>query len=111
MQLKGESTRGLLGAVALGLVAACGGGGGGSGNAPLATQSSPAPFVSGGATPATSTLPASGARAVPTYESIGLYWTPPSGATGCSVLFRKSGDASFRQGVDLWLDPSNNECR
>src|SRR5689334_15094798 len=44
MQLKGESTRGLLGAVALGLVAACGGGGGGSGNAPLATQSSPAPF-------------------------------------------------------------------
>ena len=107
----------LKGAVLLGFLAACGGGGGGGGNAPTATQSSQtATLISGGVTPSTSSLPASGARAVPTYESIGLYWTPPNGsatagASGCSVLFRKSGDASFRQGVDLWLDPSNKECR
>jgi hypothetical protein len=114
MHLKGESTRGLLGAAALSLLAACGGGGGGgagSNSAPTATQFSPGPLISGDVTPATTALPANGARAVATYESIGLYWTPPAGSTGCSVLFRKGGETSFRQGVDLWLDPSNRECR
>jgi len=58
-------------------------------------------------------LPINGARAVPTFQSIGLYWTPPSnpGSDGCSVIFRKTGDASFRQGVNMWYDPANAECR
>ncbi|HEY5898098.1 MAG TPA: hypothetical protein VIV54_11060 [Burkholderiales bacterium] len=50
---------------------------------------------------------------MPTYESIGLYWAPPSdpGSSGCSVIFRKAGDSSFRQGLNLWYDPSKRECR
>src|SRR5204863_3055864 len=58
-------------------------------------------------------LPINGARGVPTFESIGVYWTPPSnaGTAGCPVIFRKSGDASFRQGLNLWYDANNNECR
>jgi hypothetical protein len=50
---------------------------------------------------------------VPTYESIGLYWTPPTrpSSEGCSVIFRRAGDTSFRQGLNLWYDARNNECR
>jgi hypothetical protein len=58
-------------------------------------------------------LPINGASGVPTFESIGLYWKPPTnpGTDGCAVVFRKQGDASFRQGLNMWYDPSNNECR
>ncbi len=114
MRFKGDSTRAWLSVALLGLVAACGGGGGGGGGSSApSTPSQSTTISSGNVTPSTSGLPVNGARAVPTYESIGLYWTPPanSGATGCSVIFRKSGDSSYRQGVDLWLDPSNKECR
>jgi len=54
-----------------------------------------------------------GARAVATYESLGLYWTPATtpSAEGCSVIFRRVGDATFRQGLNLWYDARNNECR
>jgi hypothetical protein len=54
------------------------------------------------------------ARAVPTYESVGLYWTGPLGATptgGCEVRYRKSTDAAWSQGLPLWYDARNNECR
>ena len=56
---------------------------------------------------------AAGVRAVPTYESVGLYWSNPgSGASsGCDVKFRKQGDASWRQGLTMWYDSSSNECR
>ncbi len=52
-------------------------------------------------------------RAVPTYESAGLYWTSPgTGATGgCEVRFRKAGDAAWRPGLVLWFDSRDDECR
>ena len=93
-------------ALLLVVLAACGGGGGG-GSEPVASAPTPV-----GATQ-TGVVSANGARAVPTYESIGLYWMPPSnpGANGCTVSFRKTGDASFRQGLNLWFDPATSECR
>ncbi|HET9578430.1 MAG TPA: Ig-like domain-containing protein [Usitatibacter sp.] len=56
---------------------------------------------------------ATGVRAVPTYESVGLYWSNPgSGASsGCDVKFRKQGDASWRQGLAMWYDPNALECK
>src|SRR5207244_10721109 len=52
-------------------------------------------------------------RAVSTFESIGLYWTPPAnpGAAGCTVQYRKYGDTAWKAGLGLWLDARNNECR
>ena len=54
-----------------------------------------------------------GVRAVPTYESVGLYWSNPgaNSATGCEVKFRAAGETSFRQGLAMWFDARNNECR
>jgi len=54
-----------------------------------------------------------GPRAVATFESLGLYWTPPSdpGAAGCPVRYRKSGDAQWKNGLPLWYDARNRECR
>jgi hypothetical protein len=102
----------LLGALLLAAVTACGGGGGGDGGSAAAPSSSTGTLGSA-ITPSPAAPPSSGARAVPTYESIGLYWTPATnpGADGCSVIFRKSGDASYRQGLNLWYDPANGECR
>jgi hypothetical protein len=58
-------------------------------------------------------LDTSGTRAVPTYESVGLYWSNPgaNAATGCEVKFRKAGDASWTQGLAMWFDARNSECR
>ena len=52
-------------------------------------------------------------RALPTYESVGLYWSNPgaTAAVGCQVKFRKVGDAAYIQGLDMWFDARNNECR
>jgi hypothetical protein len=52
-------------------------------------------------------------RAVPTYESAGLYWTNPgaNAATGCEVKFRKAGDTAWKPGLALWLDARDNQCR
>src|SRR5258708_11237433 len=52
-------------------------------------------------------------RAVATFESIGVYWTPPSdpGVGGCPIQFRKSGDSAWREGLPLWFDSRNRECR
>src|SRR6478672_846238 len=52
-------------------------------------------------------------RAVTTFESIGIYWTPPSnpGPAGCAIQFRKAGDAAWRDGLPLWFDARNGECR
>ena len=41
-------------------------------------------------------LPSTGARAVATYESVGLYWANPGGTAGCDVRFRKSGTSAWR---------------
>src|SRR5205085_12230670 len=97
------------------VLAGCGGGGGGGGGSSQSNSQSSS--GSGGTTSGTITAsasapPSNGARAVPTFESIGLYWTPPSNpGAGCPVIFRKAGDSAWRQGVDMWYDARNNECR
>ena len=49
---------------------------------------------------------------VATFESIGLYWKPPSDpGAGCPVRYRRLGDSSFREGLPLWYDARNRECR
>src|SRR3954464_15848460 len=57
--------------------------------------------------------PAAEPRAVPTFESIGLYLTPASAPAsgGCPVRFRKAGDTAWREGLALWYDARNRECR
>src|SRR5436190_3193753 len=59
------------------------------------------------------TPPPTPPRAVSTFHSIGLYWTPPAnpGAAGCTVQFRKQGDTDWRAGLAMWFDARNNECR
>src|SRR3981081_380170 len=56
---------------------------------------------------------ATGTRAVPTYEAAGLYWSNPgaNATTGCEVKFRKSGDTAWTQGLAMWFDARNSECR
>ncbi|HET7365232.1 MAG TPA: hypothetical protein VFJ70_16815 [Burkholderiales bacterium] len=60
-------------------------------------------------------LPALGAepRVVATFESLGVYWTPPAnpGAGGCPLRFRKSGENAWRAALPLWFDARNRECR
>jgi hypothetical protein len=52
-------------------------------------------------------------RAVPTYESVGLYWSNPAATVsgGCEVRFRRVGDTAWKQGLDMWFDSRGNECR
>ena len=65
------------------------------------------------APPALARPPAVGVRAVPTYESVGLYWAHPTGNSkgGCSVRYRKAGTTAWSEGLDLWYDARNDECR
>src|SRR5688572_4440881 len=56
-------------------------------------------------------LSSSGVSAVPTYESAGIYWNNPGGASGCQIRFRKSSEGAWRQGLDLWYDARNSQCR
>src|SRR4051812_21976314 len=51
--------------------------------------------------------------AVTTFESAGLYWKPPTrpGAEGCAVRYRKNGESAWKQGLPLWYDTRNGECR
>jgi hypothetical protein len=64
-------------------------------------------------TPPTSSLPSTGVRAVPTFHSIGLYWTSPSGAgsSGCNVQYKAAGESAWKKGYAMWYDSRNNECR
>ena len=48
---------------------------------------------------------------MPTYESAGLYWQSPGGSAGCRVRFRAAGEERWREGLDLWYDARNDECR
>jgi len=52
-------------------------------------------------------------RTVATFESLSVYWTPPSnpGASGCPVRFRKRGENAWRDALPLWFDARNGECR
>ena len=52
-------------------------------------------------------------KAVSTFHSIGLYWSPPGGADSnpARVEFRPAGGGAWRQGLDLWFDARNGEYR
>ena len=58
---------------------------------------------------ATTTLP----KAVATFESLGLYWTPPSnpGSAGCTVQYKKISESAWKDGLAMWYDARNRECR
>ncbi len=60
-----------------------------------------------------STPPSTNTRAVATFESLGLYWKPPSnpGAAGCTVQYRKSAESAWKPGLAMWYDSRNAECR
>src|SRR5438105_3274207 len=112
MQRETHSLRYLSRILLLAVLAGCGGGGGGSSQSNSQSSSGSGGTTSGTITASASAPPSNGARAVPTFESIGLYWTPPSNpGGGCPVLFRKLGDSTWRQGLDMWYDPANGECR
>jgi hypothetical protein len=65
----------------------------------------------GAAKAQTSSLPSTGTIAVPTYEAAGLYWQSPGGSNGCEVKFRKTGEAAWSQGLPLWYDARDSQCR
>jgi hypothetical protein len=52
-------------------------------------------------------------KAIPTFESLGLYWTPPSSpASGaCDVRYRTQGAAAWNEALPMWYDARNGECR
>lgn len=52
-------------------------------------------------------------RAVPTFESIGVYWTPPAnpGSAGCTLQYRRQGEATWHDALGMWYDSRNGECR
>lgn len=52
-------------------------------------------------------------KAVATFHSIGLYWSPPDGSAerAGAVRFRPEGAATWRAGHPLWFDPTNGEYR
>ena len=52
-------------------------------------------------------------RAVATFESLGLYWSPGAdpGPAGCVLKFRRAGDAQWRDALAMWYDARDRECR
>ena len=52
-------------------------------------------------------------KAINTFQSIGLYWSPEGGAEDnpARVQFRERGTGAWRQGLDLWFDPRDGEYR
>ncbi|MGH8741104.1 MAG: Ig-like domain-containing protein, partial [Burkholderiales bacterium] len=79
------------------------------------TGSTPPPTDPGdpGTPPPTGGLPSTGTKAVATFESLGVYWTPGTnpGSPGCEVQFRKQGESAWKKGLNLWYDSRNGECR
>ena len=62
--------------------------------------------------PSAQALDSTGVRAVPTYESVGLYWSNPGASSdGCNVQYRKQGETSWHPGLNLWYDSASSECR
>ena len=57
-------------------------------------------------------LDSSGVRAVPTYESVGLYWSNAGASSnGCNVQYRQQGESTWHPGLNLYYDASSGECR
>ncbi|HEV7405502.1 MAG TPA: hypothetical protein VGO11_21335 [Chthoniobacteraceae bacterium] len=63
--------------------------------------------------PTSGTPKSANARAVCTFESIGLYWTPAKGAkeNPCRVQYRVSGEPAWRDALPLWFDERIGEYR
>jgi hypothetical protein len=68
-------------------------------------------FAHGAAHAQTATLPSTNTIAIPTYESVGLYWQSPGGAADCEVKFRKWGDTAWTPGLAMWYDSRDAQCR
>ncbi|MFA6961416.1 MAG: right-handed parallel beta-helix repeat-containing protein [Opitutaceae bacterium] len=51
------------------------------------------------------------ARAVATFQSVGLYWSPGQEPGDCSVSYQKIGDTGWRDGMPLWFDARDGEYR
>lgn len=51
--------------------------------------------------------------AIPTFHSIGLYFSPKSGSEDntCHVQYKIVGERGWKQGQDLWFDARNGEYR
>ena len=59
---------------------------------------------------------AGAARAVPTFESLGVYWPLADQAqqgldAECAIAFRAKGEEAWRDGLPLWYDRDASECR
>ncbi|MDP6922249.1 MAG: T9SS type A sorting domain-containing protein [Lutibacter sp.] len=54
-----------------------------------------------------------GQTAVPTFHSLGIYWSPSGGDTtiACSVDYRKTGNTQWNQVLELWFDTVDQEYR
>jgi hypothetical protein len=54
-----------------------------------------------------------GPRAVPTFECIGLYWSPAGGAKdrACLVRYRAAGEVDWHDGLPLWFDERDGQYR
>jgi len=50
-------------------------------------------------------------RAVPTYEAVGLYWSNPGSVSSCEVKYRAQGDSAWKQGLNMWYDAANGQCK
>ncbi len=50
-------------------------------------------------------------RAVSTFNCIGLYWSPPDGASenACMVKYRQAGSEEWKQALPLWFDERKTE--
>lgn len=48
--------------------------------------------------------------AVSTFQCIGLYWKPVSGASdnACSVRYRAAGETGWHEALPLWFDPADH---
>lgn len=52
-------------------------------------------------------------RAIPTFESMGLYWKPEASSKNneCQIRYRVSGTREWIDGLPLWYDERNSEYR
>ncbi len=54
-----------------------------------------------------------GQTLIPTFNCVGVYWSPPAGATSieCQVRYRMSGDEEWRSALPLYFDEEVKEYR
>ena len=59
----------------------------------------------------TETLPSGGTIAIPTYEAAGITWQSPGASSSCEVKFRVNGQSAWQQGLAMWYDSRDQQCR